>query len=86
MPFVSAFLFPEQAVNKVAAMRERAMDSFFIFISMWVSVCKCSDNFAYYAKKALYFVVCYKCFVVIIHHGAVVFGGIRYAVDEEIVL
>ena len=43
VPFASAFLFPEQAANSVAAMRESAMDSFFIFISMWVSVCKCSD-------------------------------------------
>ena len=53
---------------------------------MWVSVCKCSDFFAYYAKKTLYFVACHKCSVVIVYQGAVVFGGIRYAVDEEIVL
>jgi len=62
------------------------MDSFFIFISMWVSVCKCSDFFAYYAKKTLYFVAFYKCSVVIVYQGAVVFGGIRYAIDEETVL
>lgn len=53
---------------------------------MWVSVCKCSDFFVYNAKKALYFVACHKCSVVIVYQGAVVFGGIRYAIDEEIVL